>query len=89
VNEWPDDLWQQERSLTRDILAQFANGADEETDLSLCITESSDPKAVLGLFLTWCCCVVMGSLAVTVGWKLIQMMLRHKDIGSSPGRRHT
>lgn len=89
MNEWPDDLWQAERSLTRATLARYANDAVEETGDSPSTTASNDPKVEPGTPPISSSSAEMEPKAATGGWKPTPMMLRHKGIGVNWEPRHT
>lgn len=85
----PESLWQQERYLTRAILARYANDAAEETEGSPSTTASNDPKAAPGTPPTSSCSAGTAPKAVTGGWKPTPMKLRRKGIGANWEPRHT
>ena len=78
MNEWPEDLWQAERHLTRSAILS-ANDADAEDD-SPYTTGSTDLLEAAGMLLTLSCFVVTALLAATVGSLLTRSKLRQKAI---------
>lgn len=89
MNEWPDELWQNEQSPMRDTFDLSANDVDAVIEFLQCITESNDHRAVRGLLLTWCCFAATVSLAATAGLSSILILLRRRGIGFRRGLRHT
>ncbi len=89
MNEWPDELWANERSRMWATLDQFVSDVDEEIDDSAFIIESIAPWVVVGTFLIWFSCVATVLLGATAGWRRIRKTLRLRAIGSAPVVRHT